>query len=100
MPFGLNLDTKEVDAFLIEKLQKKLKYWSILHLPLVGRAIVINLCWHPHYGFSLRFGTKKVIKKCKILLRNFLWVEVSSCKNKGQLGGLMCTLKHWKVGFN
>jgi hypothetical protein len=25
VPFGLNLDTKEVDAFLIEKLQKKLR---------------------------------------------------------------------------
>jgi hypothetical protein len=26
VPFGLNLNTKEVDVFLIEKLWKKLKY--------------------------------------------------------------------------
>jgi hypothetical protein len=54
--FGLNLDTKEVDAFLIEKLQKKLRHWNTLHLPLVGRVVVVNFMLASHYGFSLRSG--------------------------------------------
>ncbi len=43
MTFGLNLDSKEVDLFLIENLQKKHKYLSTLHLPFIGKVVVINL---------------------------------------------------------
>lgn len=35
-PFGLGLDDKEVDTFLIEKIHKKLKFWNMIHLPIVG----------------------------------------------------------------
>jgi hypothetical protein len=42
VPFGLNLDTTEMDVFIIEKLQKKLNYWNNLHLPLASTTIVIN----------------------------------------------------------
>jgi hypothetical protein len=42
VPFGLNLNAKEVDIFLIEKLWKKLKYCNTIHLPLIGRVVVVN----------------------------------------------------------
>ncbi len=103
VPFGLNLDTKEVDAFLIEKLQKKLRHWNILHLPLVGRAIVINSVSASTLWFFIRVwgGTKKVIKKCKTLLNFFLWagnghhaktrVNWGDCCAHKNIGGLGLT---------
>jgi hypothetical protein len=42
VPFGFNLDVKEMDEFLVEKICKKLKYWSTLQLPLSIRAMVVN----------------------------------------------------------
>ncbi len=42
VPFGLNLNAEEVDVFLIEKLSKKLKYYNTIHLPLIGKVVVVN----------------------------------------------------------
>ncbi len=36
--FGLNLDFNDVDGFLIEKIQKKIRFWNTVHLPLVERG--------------------------------------------------------------
>ncbi len=41
-PFGLGLDDKEVDNFLIEKIHKKLKIWNMIHLPIASRTIIVN----------------------------------------------------------
>jgi len=40
--FSLNLDVKEVSEFLVKKIQKKLKYWSSLHLHLDRRVLIVN----------------------------------------------------------
>jgi hypothetical protein len=42
VPFGFNLDVKEMDEFLVERICKKFKYWSTLQLPLAIRAMVVN----------------------------------------------------------
>jgi hypothetical protein len=41
-PFGLSLDNKEVDAFFIKKIHKKLKFWNMVHLPIVCQAVIVN----------------------------------------------------------
>jgi hypothetical protein len=40
---GLNLIVKNMDSFLLERIQKKNKFWTIVHLPLVGKANIISL---------------------------------------------------------
>jgi len=42
VPFGLNLDFKKVDEFLVEKIWKKLMFWNMVHLLLVGRVVMVN----------------------------------------------------------
>jgi hypothetical protein len=63
VPFGLNLNTKEVDAFLIEKLWKKFKYYNTFHLPLIGRVVVINFVLASTLWFFIRVWGKVRIKQ-------------------------------------
>ena len=41
-PFGLSLTTKDVDAFLFDKLAKKLIHWSTIRINPTGRSVVAN----------------------------------------------------------
>jgi hypothetical protein len=41
-PFGLSLSADDVDQFLIEKIDKKLKYWITTRINNTGRAVVAN----------------------------------------------------------
>jgi hypothetical protein len=41
-PFGLNLHTPDIDTFLVEKVEKKLRYWVNVHLFLAGRATIVK----------------------------------------------------------
>jgi hypothetical protein len=75
--FSLNLDVKEVSEFLVKKIQKKLKYWSSLHLHLDRRVLIVNAILVLHFGFLLLFGggaLKKAVKRCVSMLHNFQWV--------------------------
>jgi hypothetical protein len=54
--FSLNLDVKEISEFLVKKIQKKLKYWSSLHLHLDRRVLIVNAILVLHFGFLLLFG--------------------------------------------
>ncbi len=56
VPFGLNLNAKEVDVFLIEKLSKKLKYYNTIHLPLISRVVVVNFVLASTQWFFIREG--------------------------------------------
>jgi hypothetical protein len=76
MPFGIGLDSKEVDTFLIEKICTMLKFLNTIHLLIVGWAIIVNFVLASTLWFfiSIFGGTKKSIRKCKYLFLNFLWV--------------------------
>ncbi len=55
--------------------EKKLKYWFLIHLPLVNKTFIINLMLVFSLWFFInvwRGGQKKDVKKCKALLCNFL----------------------------
>ena len=41
-PFGLNLNIRDVDSFLYNKISKKLDYWSTMRLSLAGRIVICN----------------------------------------------------------
>jgi hypothetical protein len=41
-PFSLDLHTLDVDAFIVEKVEKKLRYWVNIHLSLAWRATIVN----------------------------------------------------------
>ncbi len=43
IPFGVDLETKDMDEFFIKCLKKKLKYWFLIHLPLVSKTFIISL---------------------------------------------------------
>jgi hypothetical protein len=81
MPFGIGLDGKEVDTFLIEKICKLLNFLNTIHLLIVGWPIIVNfvLALTLWFFISILGGTKKLIRKCKYLLQNFLWVRGDQC---------------------
>ncbi|KAG0623283.1 hypothetical protein M758_3G162400 [Ceratodon purpureus] len=59
-PFGISLNTVDVDEFLAAKVSKKLRYWTTIHLSLAGRAVIVN---------SVLLSTLWI----RASLRNFLW---------------------------
>ncbi len=73
--FELNVDTKEINQFLVNRLQKKLKYLYSMHIPLTKTITIVKyifflVLW---YFTNVWVGTKQVIKKCRALMCNFLW---------------------------
>jgi hypothetical protein len=40
--FGLGLEVKDIDAFLLNKIKKKMSFWCSTHLSLVGRTFLVN----------------------------------------------------------
>jgi hypothetical protein len=42
IPFGLGLEVKDIDAFLLNKIKKKLLFWCSTHISLVGRTFIVN----------------------------------------------------------
>jgi hypothetical protein len=40
-PFGLKLDTQDIDAFFLEKVNNKLRYWMNVQFSLVGQATIV-----------------------------------------------------------
>jgi hypothetical protein len=40
--FGIDVDKKNIDEFLVRRLKKNMRYCYIMHLSLVGKVLVIN----------------------------------------------------------
>jgi hypothetical protein len=40
--FGLGLEVKDIDAFLLNKIKKKLPFWCSIHLSLVGKTFIVT----------------------------------------------------------
>lgn len=74
-PFGLNLNTLDVDQFLYQKISKKLDYWSNMRSPLVGRAIICNNVLLSTLWFFITAwgGSRKIIGKIRGAIQNYLW---------------------------
>jgi len=40
--FGLSLTSGDVDAFLLEKIKKKLSFWCTAKINTIGRIVIVN----------------------------------------------------------
>lgn len=99
-PFGLSLDTDDIDNFLVARIKSNLEYWSTTKLSLAGRVMIVKQVFLSSLWFflSVWHGSVKAMHKVKALLRNYLWVgsEHSArtrvnwldCSAKKQIGGL------------
>jgi hypothetical protein len=56
VPFGLNLNTKQVDFFKLKNYKRNLSIGAFSTCFLLVGLWSSTLCWYPHYGFSLMFG--------------------------------------------
>jgi len=74
-PFGVSLETADVDSFLQLKITKKLKYWTTQCLSLAGRAIVVNaiLFSSIYYFLAIWCGSIQAVRSARGSMRNFLW---------------------------
>jgi hypothetical protein len=52
MAIGLHLNIKNVNSFVTNKIQKKIKFWGIVHLPLAGTQSSSAHCWPVPHGSS------------------------------------------------
>ncbi len=74
-PFGFNLNTNDVDEFLVGRFKKKLKYWSMMHILLTSRVVVINsILTTSLYSFvNVWVKSNNSIKNaCITILHNYL----------------------------
>ena len=99
-PFGLNLNTPNVDKFLYNKISKKLDYWSTMKLSLGGRIVICNQVLLSTLWFFITVwdGSNKILTKMRGTIRNYLWsgkkqltrtrVSWRECCLKKKYGGL------------
>ena len=73
-PFGLNLNTPDVDKFLYNKISKKLDYWSTIKLSLGGRIVICNQVLLSTLWFFITVwgGSNKILTKIRGAIRNYL----------------------------
>lgn len=73
-PFGLNLNTTDVDRFLYGKTTKKLDYWSTMKLSLAGRVVIYNQLLLSTLWFLITVwgGSNKILRKFKGAICNYL----------------------------
>jgi hypothetical protein len=74
-PFGLSLNSDGVDAFLGEKMDKKLKYWITTRINNSGRAVIGNgiLLSIALFFLAIWGSSKKGVAKVKSKVANFIW---------------------------
>lgn len=72
-PFGLNLDTRDVDQFLYKKITKKLEYWSSMKLSLAGRIVICNQVLLSTLWFFITVwgGSNKILRRIRGAIRNY-----------------------------
>ena len=66
-PFGLNLETKDVDHLFYSKFLKKLDYWSSMKLSLADKAAIYNQVLISTLWFYIIVwgGSDKIFSKIK-----------------------------------
>lgn len=63
-----------IDSFML-RLPKKLDYWSIMKLSLVGRVVICNQVLFSILWFFITVwrGSNKVLRKIRVAIRNYMW---------------------------
>ena len=75
IPFGLNLNTHDIDRFLYNKISIKLDYWSTMKLSLAWRVVICNqvLLSTLWFFITLWGGSNKILRSNRGAIRNYLW---------------------------
>jgi hypothetical protein len=101
-PFGLSLSADDVDQFLIEKIDKKLKYWITTRINNTGRAVVANGILISTALFFLAIweggGSDKGVAKVKNKVVNFIWVGADR-PTRSRVAWDTCCLKKKERGL-
>jgi len=73
--FGLNLDTSNVDKFLLDHIHKKLEFWCTIKINTAGRTIVINhvLLSSLFFFIAIWAGSQAGVGKYKSAIQNYMW---------------------------
>jgi hypothetical protein len=99
-PFGLSISATDVDCFLSERMDKKLRYWSGRKLNLTGRTIIGNsvLISTTLYFLAIWGGSSSRVKRITAKVRNYICtgedkpfrarVAWQTCCHKKRDGGL------------
>jgi hypothetical protein len=72
----LDLNVKDVDEFLVEKMKKKFRYHNSLHFLLVGKIVIINAVLTFKFWFLIIVWGAQKIQCCMIF--NGLVVSITS----------------------
>jgi hypothetical protein len=66
---GMAIKVAKIDVIFIE-IFCKIKSWNLIHLPLLGRVMIVNYIMASTLWFfiSVLGGIENVIRKCKTLL--------------------------------
>lgn len=90
------MDVKDVDEFLMSKILRKITYWGIKHLSLVGRRLIVSHVLASSLGFfvSVWVGTWKVIRHIRAMLRDYIWGgQLRHVRARGTWSDCCVTLK-------
>jgi hypothetical protein len=77
MPFNLTISSDDVDSFLLDRMDKKLRYWVGRKLNFIGRTIIANivLISTTLYFLAIWGGLGNGVKRIKAKTRNYLWAS-------------------------
>ena len=89
-PFGLNLETKDVDHLFYNKFKKKLGYWSTMKLSLADKAAIYNQVLISTLWFILSYG----VAQTRFLVRLKETIRITFGRVKKNLS------KHELVGMS
>jgi hypothetical protein len=100
-PFGLTLSSSDVNTFLLDKLDKKLTYWSTKKHNAVGREVISNgvLVSTMLYFLGIWSGTKVGIKQATSNVRIFFWSGTTN-HSRARVAWHTCCLKRQDRGLN
>jgi hypothetical protein len=100
-PFGLTLNTQDIDLFLLAKIDKKIQTWSKTQLNLAGHEVIANgvMTSTLLYFLGIWGGTKAGVNKCTSRIRTFFW-SGSAQRTRARVAWSTLCLRREEGGLN
>jgi hypothetical protein len=99
----MELTTEDADTFLMNKINKKLDYWTTVRLNSAGRAVISNSIFISMMLYFLGIwgggGSTGAIKRIKGKIRNFFWTGSPSPSRARVAWQILC-FPHSEGGLN
>jgi hypothetical protein len=99
--FGLSINSKDADSFLLEMINKALGYWCSTKINSTGRGTVVNgVFLSSTYFFTpIWGGTQKGVTKVQREIANYLW-SGSMRRLRSKVSWIQCYQTKGKEGIN